>query len=223
MDKAIVLLSGGIDSAVSLTWSLQRRWEVYPLTFNYHLRPTNETGAVETMTAMCRCEDRLIIVDLPFLMEVEDLLEQGTENHLLLEAPPTYVPARNLIFYSIAAHYAEVTGARWIVGGHNGSDSEMFPDATPAFFRALSNLLGHGLLTSERAPVEIVNPLQGLSKAEVVRLGKRMDVPLGATWSCSLDQETPCGECRSCRERARAFDDAGFEDPLLIRLTERAA
>ncbi len=174
------------------------------------------------MTAMCRCEDRLIIVNLPFLMEVEDLVDQSIGNHYLREAPPTYVPARNLIFYSIAAHYAEVTGARWIVGGHNGSDSETFPDASPAFFQGMSDLLGHSLLTSERAPVEIVNPLHGLSKAEVIRLGVRMEVPLEATWSCSFDEETTCGSCRSCRERALAFEEAGVEDPLMIRLARRA-
>ncbi len=222
MDKAIVLLSGGIDSAVSLAWSLKKGWEVHPLSFNYHLRPTQETGAVETMAVMCRCEDRVITVDLPFLMEVEDLLDQSIGNRYLREAPPTYVPARNLIFYSIAAHYAEITGARWIVGGHNGSDSETFPDASQAFFQGMSDLLGHSLLTSERAPVEIVNPLHGLSKAEVIRLGVRMDVPLEATWSCSFDEENPCGRCRSCHERAQAFDEVGVEDPLVIRLTKRA-
>ncbi len=223
MEKAIVLVSGGLDSGVSLVWSLQQGWEVYPLTFDYHLRPRQERRAVKILTALCDCEERTIAVDLPFMMEVEDILKHGTGNPSLREAPLTYVPARNLIFYSIAAHHAEVTGARWIVGGHNGADSLTFPDANPEFFGALNRLLHNSLLTSEEVPVEVVNPLQGLSKAEVVRLGMELEVPLGETWSCSLDQEAPCGECHSCMERAKAFDQTGLEDPLLLRLSKGVA
>ncbi len=223
MERAIVLLSGGIDSAVSLLWSMDRGWEIYPLTFQYHLRPERERAAVEMLTNLCGCKDKLISVDLPFMMEVEDMQKLGVENPLLARAPLTYVPARNLVLYSIAAHHAEVTGARWIVGGHNGPDSDTFPDADPEFFSVLNELLGRSLLTSAELPVTIVNPLQGLSKSQVIRLGVELGVPLAETWSCSLDRKTPCGECHSCQERAGAFEGAGLEDPLLLRLSKEVA
>ncbi len=222
MDKAIVLLSGGIDSAVSLFWSVRRGWDVYPLTFHYFMRPKREVEAVAGLAALSGCQEQVIEVHLPFLMEVEDLLSQGLDNPRLEGAPLTYVPARNLIFYSIAAHYAEVRDARWVVGGHNGLDSETFPDASPGFFRALNGLYDLGLLSAGDSPVEIINPLQGLSKAEVIRLGREHGVPFARTWSCSLDGETPCGTCSSCLERSTAFERAGWGDTLLLRRAEEA-
>lgn len=221
MDRAILLLSGGLDSATTLYLAREEGWEVHPLTFTYHERPSQEVRATDRLAELAGCRDRLIRVDLPFLMEVEDLLEAGGANPRLRAAPPTYVPARNLVFYSLAAHYAEVRGARWIVGGHNGLDPDTFPDATPAFFARLNRLLETGLATARQAPVEIVNPLQGLSKADVVRRAVELHVPLQHTWSCSLDGDAPCGACAPCEERARAFAEAGREDPLLAS-AERA-
>jgi 7-cyano-7-deazaguanine synthase len=216
MDRAVVLVSGGIDSAVALFWSLSKGWEVHPLTFHSYLRPAREVEAVVGLTKATGCRDRLIEVPLPFLMEVDDLLKGGLQNPLLRSAPLAYVPARNLIYYSVAAHYGEVLGARWIVGGHNGADSDTFPDAGPEFFKALNGLLSFGLLTHHQSPLHIVNPLQGLAKEEVVRLGLELGVPLERTWSCNWDLEKPCGECMSCEERAEAFRRAGIEDPLLV-------
>jgi 7-cyano-7-deazaguanine synthase len=161
MERAVILLSGGIDSAVSLFWSLRKGWEAYPLTFHGHLRPQREVQAVMALTESSRCRKRLIEVDLPFLMEVDDLLKGEVDNPLLRRAHLAYVPARNLIFYSIAAHYGEVLGARWIVGGHNGGDSEIFPDARPEFFKAMNRIIGMGLLTHHRSPISVVNPLEG--------------------------------------------------------------
>lgn len=215
MTKAIVLLSGGIDSAVTLFLSVQKGWHVHPLTFHYHLRPRREVEATERLAELAGRRDQLIEVGLPFLMEAEDLLQEGVDNPRLQEAPPTYVPARNLIFYSIAAHYAEVRAARWIVGGHNGLDSDTFPDATLEFFQGLNRLLVSGLLTASRFPVEIVNPLHGLSKADVIRQAWEHDVPLEHTWSCSHDGGTPCSTCFPCRQRANAFAQVGRQDPLL--------
>ncbi len=215
MERAILLLSGGLDSAVTLYLAREEGWEVHPLSFHYYRRPAREVKATERLADLTGCRGRLIDVDLPFLMEVEDLLEKGVRNTRLKEVPSTYVPARNLVFYSLAAHYAEVRDARWIVGGHNGRDSDTFPDATPAFFEGLNHLLKTGLATARASPVEIVNPLQGLSKADVIRRASELGVPLESTWSCSHDGEAPCGTCFPCTERARAFAQEGREDPLL--------
>lgn len=221
MVKAVVLLSGGIDSAVSLFISLHKGWELHPLTFNYYMRPKREVEAVAELTDLCGCRENLIRVDLPFLMEIEDMLEHGLDNSRLKRAPSTYIPARNLIFYSVAAHYAEVRAARWIVGGHNGFDSSIFPDASPEFFEAMNRILGLGLLTGHDSPVEVINPLQGLSKTDVIRIGREHQVPLETTWSCAQDLEMPCGECLSCKERAEAFRRAELDDPLLLRISRK--
>lgn len=220
MERAIVLLSGGIDSAVALHHARGEGWEVHPLTFHYHQRPHREVQATLRLAEGAGCRERLIEVDLPFLMEVEDLLAAGVDNRLLKDAPPTYVPGRNLVFYSLAAHYAEVRGARWIVGGHNDLDPDTFPDATPAFFRGLNRLLASALATSDGSPVEIVNPLHGMSKVDVLRRAVELDVPLDATWSCSHDEAGPCGVCFPCQQRAEAFALLGRQDPLVA--AERA-
>lgn len=220
MERAIVLVSGGIDSAVALYWAMEKGWYVYPLTFHCYLRPMREVKAVKALTAASGCAERLMEIPLPFLMEVDDLLKARAPNPLLKSAPLAYVPARNLIFYSIAAHYGEVVGARWIVGGHNGADSDTFPDAGPRFFEAMNALVGLGLLTHHRAPLHIVNPLQGLTKEEVVLKALRLGVPLDKTWSCHWDRDAPCGDCMSCVERSEAFERAGVRDPLMLRLRE---
>ncbi|MFQ5553169.1 MAG: 7-cyano-7-deazaguanine synthase [Thermoplasmata archaeon] len=215
MDRALVLLSGGLDSAVSLYWAVKQGWSVHPMTYHYHERPEREKDAAASLVKLSGSLEDLLEVNLPFLMEVEDLLENGLENPSLGDAPGTYVPARNLIFYATAAHYGEILGAQWLVGGHNGADGGIFPDATPAFFEGLNRLLELGLLTASTSRLRVVNPLQGRSKADVLRLGQELGVPFEVTWSCHYDRATPCGACSSCREREEAFQDLGIEDPLL--------
>lgn len=212
MESAIVLLSGGVDSAVALWWAKARGWSVRTLTFDYFGRPRREHAAIEALAARARVAppER---VDLPFLKEVDDLREAGLQNPALEASPEGYIPARNLIFYSLAAYHAELAGTRYLVGGHNGVDPEAFPDASPRFFEDLNRLLGRGLWSARITPVEVVVPLRGMSKADVVRMGLSMDVPFDVTWSCYWDREVPCGRCLSCRERQEAFAEAGAEDP----------
>ncbi len=152
-------------------------------------------------------------VSLPFLKEVDDLKKEGIPNRVLLEAPESYIPARNLIFYGLAAYYAERDGARYIVGGHNEMDPRHFPDSSPKFFNFINSILRLGLLTYERSPVQAVVPFSGRSKAEIVRTGLDMGVPLDLTWSCYWDRDIHCGACPSCLERRAAFEEVGHEDP----------
>ncbi|MGQ0797908.1 MAG: 7-cyano-7-deazaguanine synthase [Methanobacteriota archaeon] len=212
-ERAIVLLSGGIDSAVALTWAVERGWEVLPLTFDYFARPTKERVAIEALVSRADVAP-VRQVDLPFLKEVDDLRREGVANRVLLEAPESYVPARNLIFYGLAGHYAERDGARFIIGGHNGVDPSAFPDSSPAFFEFVNSAYRLGLWTYDRTPVQVLVPLAGKSKAEVVRMGLARNVPFDVTWSCYWDRDLHCGTCPSCRERRDAFLEVGVADPV---------
>ena len=213
VEKAIVLLSGGIDSAVSLLWAKSNGWDVRPLTFHYFRRPPQEVVATHKLMELSGLS-RLEEVDLPFLREVDDLKKKGIENEILRESPEGYIPARNMVFYALAAYYAEPAGARWVIGGHNGSDPEMFPDSSPKFFNFVNSMYRIGLWSWPKFPLQILLPLSGKSKVEVVRLGRELGVPFEHTWSCYWDGDVHCGVCTSCRERRAAFAALGVPDPI---------
>lgn len=213
MERAIVLLSGGVDSAVTLWWAKKQGWDVHPLTFDYFGRPRREHTATEALVKRAGVRP-IRYVDLPFLKEVDDLREGGLENAALEASPEGYIPARNLIFYSLAAYFAELDGTHYLVGGHNGTDPESFPDASPKFFQFLNSVFELSLWSSDRSPVQVVVPLGGKSKEDVLRMGRDMGVPFELTWSCYWDRDTHCGTCVSCRERREAFAAIGMKDPV---------
>src|SRR2546427_3225484 len=213
MERAIVLLSGGVDSAVALWWAKKQGWDIRPLTFDYFGRPKRENEAVRALTSQAGTAP-IRHVDLPFLKEVDDLREEGFENRVLLDSPEGYIPGRNLIFYGLAGYYAELDAARYLVGGHNGVDPESFPDSSPKFFNFLNSVFHLSLWSYDKAPVQILVPLSGKSKEEVVRMGLEMNVPFDVTWSCYWDRAVHCGTCVSCRERREAFAAVGAVDPV---------
>lgn len=198
---------------MALWWANGQGWEIEPLTFSYFGRPRNEDVAIDALVRRVHARPPRR-VDLPFLKEIDDLRRDGLENQALLDSPEGYIPARNLIFYSLAAYFAEVQGTRYLVGGHNGTDPEAFPDASPRFFENLNRVFGMSLWTAGRTPVETLVPLSGMSKADVVRMGLSLGVPFEVTWSCYWDRDRHCGTCASCRERRDAFVAAGAEDPV---------
>lgn len=185
MRKALVLVSGGIDSAVALDWA-RDRWAVTALTFDGAGRPRGEARACAALVR--RAKVPLLRVPAPYLRP----------------RASGYVPARNLVVHAIAMSIAEDRGASAIVAGHNRSDAAVFPDARPAFFRRLERLNGG---------VRILLPFAGLSDAEVIALGLRRGVPLGFTWSCYRDGARPCGRCSACRGRIESFARIGERDP----------
>lgn len=211
--KALVLLSGGLDSAVCLWWSRQQGWDLLPLTVDYHLRPAAEVRAVRRLLGAAELRE-LLQVPLPFLKEVTDLRKEGLQNPLLGEAPDAYIPARNMIFYALAGYYAETLGTNLIVGGHNGIDPETFPDSSPEFFTHVNSLYRLGLWSYGKSRVSIKLPLAGKPKEEVVNMGLRLGVPFDLTWSCYFDGDTHCGRCPSCVERREAFAGLGVRDPV---------
>ena len=216
-DRALLLISGGIDSAVALWWARAQGLEVLPLTYHYFGRPKAELVATRRLLEAAGVRP-LREIDLPFLKEVDDLRKAGPLTNAALErSPEGYIPARNMIFYALAAYHAEVEGASWVIGGHNGMDPEAFPDSSPKFFNFLNSLYRLGIWSSSVTPVKVVQPLSGKDKATVVRMGLDLGVPFADTWSCYWDDEVHCGTCVSCRERREAFAVLGAMDLVRYR------
>lgn len=214
--SALVLVSGGIDSAVALFWAKRQGWVVHALTFDYPTRPPRESDAVRALARAADVEE-LHAASLPWMAEAADLPSHLKRNRALDRAPEGYVPVRNLAFYAIAAYYAEALGARHVVGGHNRTDVETFPDASPGFFRLVDEAIARGALTFRESPFRVELPLAKLTKQEVLALGFDLGVPYEATWSCYWnDRAEPCGGCASCVERKDAFDALGRTDPLVV-------
>ncbi len=216
--KCLVLLSGGIDSAVALYWAIHKGLEVVgAVTFDYFHRSLKEISATESIAR--RNAIRLTKIRLPFLKEIVDCVGK-IHNQRLKNAPDAYIPARNIIFYGIASHIAEILGANFIVGGHNKDDTLLFPDSSVKFFDKLNAAIKIGLY-SEGAACKVILPLSNLTKVQVIRLGASLNVPFEITWSCQTTRRKPCGVCHSCALRSLSFRKAGIEDPLLNQLEIR--
>ena len=205
MTRALVLMSGGIDSAVALAWASKHYEDLIAVSFLYHLRPFRERLSVQRLLQTYAA--KLIEVPLPFVRESADLPDP------LAGVPEGYISNRNLIFYSISAFFAETKGCDAVIGGHNREDQMDFPDAAPSFFDRLQQITNDALLSRK---IRIELPLAGWTKTQVLEHAIQWNVPLQNTWSCYWDGTSPCGKCASCLERAEAFAQIGQQDPLLI-------
>lgn len=207
MEKALVMLSGGLDSATCLYWA-KARFGVSAITFNYFGRLENEKRATARLAEAASV--KVIKVDIPFVREAGDV-EDGFAGSDLKRA--AYVPARNMMFYSIAAHHAEYLGAKWIVGGHNMHDASFFKDASRQYIEKLNALFREACLSCDGNPYQIVLPLGNMDRADVIKLAQKLKVPIELTWSCHAEGDRHCGTCYSCRQRAEAFAAMGLADP----------
>jgi 7-cyano-7-deazaguanine synthase len=211
--RTIVLLSGGLDSAVALYWALNRGYEVVTLTYDYFRRSLREIEACRAISRMAKCPNRLF--DLGFLKEIDDS-KRSLRNPVLKKAPSAYIPCRNVIFYGIAASLAEVLDCKYLVGGHNKNDVRNFPDSSLAFFDSFNRTSSIGRISKDRTG-KVILPLGNLNKSEVITLGQKLRVPFELTWSCYKSGELPCRKCPACLLRAKGFQDAGVRDPLELR------
>jgi 7-cyano-7-deazaguanine synthase len=215
-EPAVILLSGGIDSAVCLWWAKARGWELYALTVNHH--PLDHDMGMVSARALAEragvAEHKLI--ELPLLKELGDL--RLNASHPLAgrsDLPRVYMPAKNLVFYGLAAAWAEELGADKIIGGHNAGDARLFPDSSPSYLSRLNKLINAGLASASVRPVRLLTPVIGLRKSQVIRLGLSLGVPLDLTWSCHERGRAPCGRCDGCLARRAAFEELGLKDPAL--------
>jgi 7-cyano-7-deazaguanine synthase len=218
----VVLLSGGLDSAVTLAWARREGYVCHALTVDYGQRHRVEIGRARQVAKVLEAAaHKVMLVDLRTFggsaltadIPVPDARAQiGAES-----IPVTYVPARNTILLSLALAWAEVLRAEAIFIGANALDYSGYPDCRPEYFAAFSNLarLATKAGTEDGWVVRLEAPLLKYSKGEIVRLGLNLKVPFALTSSCynPAPNGRPCGVCEACRLRAKGFAEAGSEDP----------
>jgi protein ExsB len=219
MEKAVVLLSGGLDSTTCMAVAKEHGREPYPISFDYHQRHSIELEGAKKIAAFYKVKKHLIIetnmesIGGSALTDEAIGVPEGDTSRQ--SVPVTYVPARNLIFLSYALGYAEVIGARYVYIGVNSVDYSGYPDCRPEFIRHFQAVADYSTeAASEGKRIEIVAPLQELSKADIVRLAARLAVPLELTHSCYNGREKACGICDSCKLRLQGFAEAGVADPI---------
>ena len=217
MKNAVVLLSGGMDSAAVIAIAREQGFAVHALSVRYGQRHTSELdAAADVARALGVVAHKTVNVDLrsiggSALTDDIDVPEAGGEG-----IPVTYVPARNTIMLSVALGWAEVLGASDIFCGVNAVDYSGYPDCRPEFIQAFQSLANLATKAGvEGAGIQVHAPLQFLSKADIVREGVRLGVDFGLTVSCynADEQGRACGHCDACRLRAQGFADAGVTDP----------
>jgi 7-cyano-7-deazaguanine synthase len=223
--RAVVLLSGGLDSATTLAIALRRGFESYALTLRYGQRHEIEVErAARIATALGAREHKIVRMDLTFVGG-SSLTDPGLEvpknrsdEQIARAAPSTYVPARNMIFLSLGLAWAEALEACDLFIGVNAVDYSGYPDCRPEFMESFENLAGRATrMGAEGARFKLHAPLISLTKAEIIKKAAALGVDLGTTLSCyDPDREgRPCGGCDSCLLRAKGFKEAGLDDPAL--------
>lgn len=210
MNGAVVLLSGGIDSATALYWTMKQTPRVYSMNILYAQASFQEANASSSLATAAKVKEHLTI-SLPFYKDIQSRYHPKQSSNITT----AYVPARNTIFYGVATAYAEALEIDTIVFGSNADDTKELPDATPDFIQKMNDLLRIGTRAgADGKPIRIVNPLINHRKIEVLKLAMELEVPLSMTWSCYEDVQIPCGKCRGCQNRLEAFKQLEMADPL---------
>jgi len=223
--RAVVLLSGGLDSYTAAAVAKAQRFSLYALTVQYGQRHACEIEAARAVAKALGVERHLeLAIDLRAIggssLTSDDAVPRDRDVAAAdAGIPSTYVPARNTIFLSLALGWAEVVGAQDIVIGVNALDYSGYPDCRPEFIAAFESLAAVATRAGvEGARLRIHTPLITLSKAQIIRRGRELGLDYGLTHSC-YDPGAggrPCGRCDSCLLRAKGFSEAGLSDPLLL-------
>lgn len=218
--KAVVLLSGGLDSTVCMAVARNRGFDVFPISFNYQQRHQREVACAREVANFYQTGRHLVIDTNMAAIGGSALTDQSVgvpdgdvERH---DIPVTYVPARNLIFLSYALGYAEVIGADHIFIGVNALDYSGYPDCRPEFIHLFQELANYSTkaTAADGRTIKIETPLLELSKKDIIQLGIQLGAPLDLTTSCYRGGEAACGTCDSCLLRLKGFAEAGLKDPI---------
>jgi 7-cyano-7-deazaguanine synthase len=220
--RAVVLLSGGMDSATAAAVALSQGFDLYALSFRYGQRHATELEAARRLAERLAVQ-RHVVLDINLrafggsaLTADLDVPKDTPLEQIGAAIPATYVPARNTIFLSFALGWAETVGSTDIFLGANALDYSGYPDCRPEYIAAFERMAN----LATRAGIEgrlltIHTPLISLSKAEIVKLGHRLGVDYALTWSCydPMPDGTACARCEACILRKKGFREAGVEDP----------
>lgn len=199
--KCLVLLSGGVDSAVVLWWAKKRGWKLATLSFLFSGRRKKEIASAKKLRVLAGCREN-VEVSLPFITSPKSELS-------------CHIPKRNLMFYGIGASLAEKIKADFILGGHTRADGKVFPDARKSYLSQLNRLVQ--LEQKAKRSVRLLFPFIQSSKKDIIETGSSLNVPFHFTWSCSVDGGKHCWKCNSCKERISGFLAAKVDDPLFKR------
>ena len=220
MKKAIVLLSGGVDSSTSLYIAKKQGFKVHALIFDYGQRHKKEISCAKRIAKKAKITYEVIKLSFPTIGSA--LLDKKTKvptnrslKKIKSKIPATYVPARNLIFLSVASSFAESINAKAIFIGAHTEDYSGYPDCREDFFSSFKKTINKGLKSGKK--IKIYTPLIKKNKEEIIKLGLRLKVPFKSTWSCYNDSKNPCGKCDSCFFRKEAFRKLNIKDPYYER------
>ena len=218
--KAVILLSGGLDSTVCMACAKEAGYELYPISFDYHQRHNIELESAKKVAEFYQVAKHIVIetnmnaIGGSALTDTSiDVPEGDIKSD---KVPVTYVPARNLIFLSYALSYAEAIGAERILIGVNALDYSGYPDCRPAFIEQFQQVANYATKAAavDKKEILIETPLLNLSKKEIVELGTKLGAPLHVSHSCYRGGEKACGVCDSCQLRLKGFREAGIVDPV---------
>ncbi|MFH1877121.1 MAG: 7-cyano-7-deazaguanine synthase QueC [Candidatus Omnitrophota bacterium] len=218
MKKAVILLSGGLDSAVTFYWAKKHKFTLTALIVDYHQRHRKEIESAKKIAKLNTVAYQVVKVQLPWVHS------SLTDKHINVpcgrdlasrEIPVTYVSGRNIIFLSYAFSLAESIGARAIFIGAHVQDYSGYPDCRPWFLKSFQEAANAGMKAGN---IRVVAPLIDKGKKEIIRDGLKLGVPFQYTWSCYQGGKRPCSECDSCRFRIKAFEELGLTDPLIAQM-----
>ncbi|NMG08593.1 7-cyano-7-deazaguanine synthase QueC [Brasilonema sp. UFV-L1] len=220
--KAVILLSGGLDSSTVLYQAIASGYECHTISFDYQQRHQRELHSALAIAQKAGVVDHQVVkfdlrqwggsaltddtIEIPAKRDLEEMSQS---------IPVTYVPARNTIFLSFALAYAETISAQYVYIGVNALDYSGYPDCRPDYIQAMQEVFRLGTKQGRSGQtISIKTPLIHLKKTEIIQLGNKLGVPWELTWSCYLGDDIACGVCDSCRLRLAAFAELGLKDPL---------
>ena len=220
MEKAVVLLSGGLDSATALYLAKSEGFEVYALSFEYGQKHKKEISCAKELAKKAGVKEHIIVntnMDAWGGSALTDNSIEVPEADLESNSvPATYVPARNMIFLAYAASYAEAKGAQHIFIGVSEVDYSGYVDCRKEFIDGMENAINLGTVCAVEngKKIKIHAPFINMKKSEEIKLGEVLGVDYSSTWTCYNGDEQACGICDSCKLRLRAFEEAGYKDPI---------
>jgi 7-cyano-7-deazaguanine synthase len=224
MKKAVILLSGGLDSATCLAIAIDSGFLPYALSFRYGQRHEFELDSAKAVSKSMGVEEHIILdIDLrafggSALTDDIEVPKDRDETNIKNEIPVTYVPARNTIFLSFGLAYAETLGANDIFIGVNALDYSGYPDCRPEYIASFQHManLATKVGVEEKSDTNIHTPLIDLTKSDIIKAGLNLNVDYGLTHSCYDPEQNgySCGHCDACQLRIRGFEKVGLSDPI---------